>query len=93
MTIVDWKRKTTGSYYTPSELVNELVERALVPVLNERLATVSTVGYYTENNQSAFQQKLKRMPDTQAHFDESKHGRRLAAPEAHRSELVTGGYR
>lgn len=32
------ERKTTGSYYTPPELVNELVKSALVPVLEERLA-------------------------------------------------------
>lgn len=31
------ERKTTGSYYTPPELVNELVQSALVPVLGERL--------------------------------------------------------
>ena len=32
------ERKTTGSYYTPRELVNELVESALVPVIKERIA-------------------------------------------------------
>jgi hypothetical protein len=31
------ERKSTGSYYTPPELVNELVTSALVPVLEERL--------------------------------------------------------
>lgn len=31
------ERKTTGSYYTPPELVNELVKSALVPVLTSRL--------------------------------------------------------
>jgi hypothetical protein len=31
------ERKTTGSYYTPPELVNELVESALVPVVRQRL--------------------------------------------------------
>lgn len=31
------ERKSTGSYYTPRELVGELVESALVPVLEERL--------------------------------------------------------
>jgi hypothetical protein len=31
-------RKTTGSYYTPPSLVHELIESALVPVLQERLA-------------------------------------------------------
>ena len=30
-------RKTTGTYYTPPQLVNELVQSALEPVLNERL--------------------------------------------------------
>jgi len=32
------ERKTTGSYYTPPELINELVKSALEPVLAERLA-------------------------------------------------------
>uniref|UniRef100_UPI00258041F4 Eco57I restriction-modification methylase domain-containing protein n=1 Tax=Candidatus Solincola tengchongensis TaxID=2900693 RepID=UPI00258041F4 len=36
------ERKTTGSYYTPPELVNELVKSALVPVLEERLAGART---------------------------------------------------
>ena len=32
------ERKHTGSYYTPPELVRELIESALVPVLKERLS-------------------------------------------------------
>ena len=32
------ERKQTGSYYTPRELVQELIESALVPVIEERLA-------------------------------------------------------
>jgi hypothetical protein len=35
--IVGAGRKTTGSYYTPPELVNELVESALAPVMRERV--------------------------------------------------------
>ncbi|MEI8122426.1 MAG: DNA methyltransferase, partial [bacterium] len=31
------ERKTTGSYYTPPALVNELVQSALVPVIQERM--------------------------------------------------------
>ena len=31
------ERKTTGSYYTPPQLVNELVQSALEPVIRERL--------------------------------------------------------
>ena len=31
------ERKTTGSFYTPPELVNELIESALMPVVQERL--------------------------------------------------------
>jgi hypothetical protein len=31
------ERKTTGSFYTPPELVNELIESALVPVVQSRL--------------------------------------------------------
>lgn len=33
------ERKTTGSYYTPPELVNELIQSALEPVMRDRLAT------------------------------------------------------
>ncbi len=36
------ERKQTGSYYTPPELVRELVESALVPVMEERLAAAGT---------------------------------------------------
>jgi len=36
------ERKSTGSYYTPPELVNELVQSALVPVIEERLASAKT---------------------------------------------------
>ena len=36
------ERKQTGSYYTPPELVRELVESALEPVIEERLATAKT---------------------------------------------------
>ena len=35
-------RKQTGSYYTPPELVRELIESALVPVVEERLAAART---------------------------------------------------
>ncbi|OQA94640.1 MAG: putative type I restriction enzymeP M protein [Chloroflexi bacterium ADurb.Bin222] len=34
------ERKSTGSYYTPPQLVNELVRSALEPVIEERLAQV-----------------------------------------------------
>jgi len=36
------ERKSTGSYYTRPELVAELIESALVPVLNERAANAHT---------------------------------------------------
>jgi hypothetical protein len=36
------ERKTTGSYYTPPELVHELIESALVPVMQERLAAANS---------------------------------------------------
>jgi CubicO group peptidase (beta-lactamase class C family) len=36
------ERKSTGSYYTPRDLVEELVESALVPVMQERLAAAAT---------------------------------------------------
>ncbi|NVM22774.1 MAG: N-6 DNA methylase [Desulfobacterales bacterium] len=36
------ERKQTGSYYTPPELVHELVESALVPVMQDRLRSLKT---------------------------------------------------
>ena len=36
------ERKQTGSYYTPPELVRELVDSALVPVMQERLDAAKT---------------------------------------------------
>ena len=36
------ERKSTSSYYTPSELVNELIKSALVPVIQDRLAGKQT---------------------------------------------------
>ncbi len=40
--VIGSERKTTGSYYTPPELVHELIESALVPVMNERLEAANT---------------------------------------------------
>jgi hypothetical protein len=37
-------RKTTGSYYTPPELVDELVRTALVPVIEDRLHGAATTA-------------------------------------------------
>ncbi|MEI7951284.1 MAG: N-6 DNA methylase [Synechococcaceae cyanobacterium ELA182] len=36
-------RKTTGSYYTPDELVKLLIESALLPVIQERLSKAPTI--------------------------------------------------
>ena len=36
------ERKQTGSYYTPPDLVHELVGSALVPIINERLTEAGT---------------------------------------------------
>lgn len=38
------ERKTTGSYYTPPELVGELIRSALEPVIDDRLRAVAKVG-------------------------------------------------
>ena len=40
--VVGSERKQTGSYYTPPELVRELIESALVPVVEERLREAHT---------------------------------------------------
>jgi len=36
------ERKSTGSYYTPPELVNELIQSALIPVIQDRLKGAKT---------------------------------------------------
>jgi len=36
------ERKSTGSYYTPPELVNELIQSALAPTIKDRLAGAKT---------------------------------------------------
>jgi hypothetical protein len=38
------ERRQTGSYYTPPELVRELIDHALVPVMEERLAGAKTAA-------------------------------------------------
>jgi hypothetical protein len=38
------ERKTTGSYYTPPELVGELIRSALEPVIDDRLGAVAKAG-------------------------------------------------
>lgn len=37
------ERKSTGSYYTPPELVAELIDSALVPIIRERLSKAETI--------------------------------------------------
>lgn len=39
------ERKTSGSYYTPTSLVDCLLDSALDPVLNERLRNFAALGY------------------------------------------------
>ncbi|HYE32472.1 MAG TPA: N-6 DNA methylase [Methylomirabilota bacterium] len=51
-------RKTTGSYYTPPELVNELVESALVPVMNGRLQSTEPSRRRESSNPAAREQAL-----------------------------------
>mgnify|MGYP000588225425 CR=1 FL=1 len=41
---VGTERKSTGSYYTPTQLVNELIRSALEPVIQERLRGATTPG-------------------------------------------------
>jgi hypothetical protein len=47
------ERKTTGSFYTPPELVNELIESALMPVVQQRIATSKRDGTGTKTQQAA----------------------------------------
>jgi N-6 DNA Methylase len=41
--IIGSDRKSTGSYYTPPELVAQLIKTALEPVISEKLANVTTI--------------------------------------------------
>ncbi|MDZ7704224.1 MAG: N-6 DNA methylase [Trueperaceae bacterium] len=41
-------RKTTGSYYTPKALVQEIITRTLTPVLDERLSGADTLAAQTD---------------------------------------------
>ena len=38
------ERKSTGSYYTPPELVNELIKSALIPVMEDRLEEAKRIA-------------------------------------------------
>ncbi|OYD88312.1 restriction endonuclease [Nostoc sp. 'Peltigera membranacea cyanobiont' 213] len=44
-------RKTTGSYYTPPQLVQQLIKTALVPVIEEKLRSIKQQLGNSENNQ------------------------------------------
>ena len=41
--IIGSDRKSTGSYYTPPELVAQLIKTALEPVISEKLANITTI--------------------------------------------------
>ena len=41
--IIGSDRKSTGSYYTPPELVAQLIKTALEPVITEKLANITTI--------------------------------------------------
>jgi hypothetical protein len=43
------ERKSTGSYYTPQELVNELIKSALIPVIEDRLKAAESRGQGAES--------------------------------------------
>ncbi|MBD2730490.1 N-6 DNA methylase [Nostoc sp. FACHB-892] len=45
------ERKTTGSYYTPPQLVQQLIKTALVPVIEEKLRSTEQKLRNSENNQ------------------------------------------
>jgi len=53
------ERKTTGSYYTPTELINELLDSALEPVVRRAVAEARTKARTNEENpQEAAEQAL-----------------------------------
>ncbi|MGJ5630118.1 Eco57I restriction-modification methylase domain-containing protein [Nostoc sp. CALU 1950] len=43
------ERKTTGSYYTPQELVQQLIKTTLIPVIEEKLNSFHSYGLASEN--------------------------------------------
>ena len=49
ITVTGSERKTTGSYYTHSSLVNELIKSALLPVMRDRLAAAGLPVRYSNH--------------------------------------------
>ncbi|MGB5711364.1 MAG: hypothetical protein WBM44_10700, partial [Waterburya sp.] len=60
-------RKTTGSYYTPPELVAQLIKTALEPVIEERLknAQEQYKKYQDTNNNTADSQRMNSLSDSE----------------------------
>ena len=59
------ERKQTGSYYTPPELVHELIESALMPVIEDRLAKAHTAE---EREQALLSMKVCDPASGSGHF-------------------------
>jgi len=58
------ERKSTGSYYTPRELVGELIKSALEPVLQERLEEVKRMAQSTPyHGVDTFGRPILKLPD------------------------------
>jgi hypothetical protein len=60
------ERKTTGSFYTPPELVNELIESALVPVIAKRLECVQLAGAVEGRGAVGKREQAPRTPNAGA---------------------------
>ncbi len=76
-------RKTTGAYYTPSELVAQLVKSALEPVIEEKIKNTRSLALASENENKG---------ETQASLREEKNirSRALAQESALLSIKVCG---
>ena len=59
------ERKSTGSYYTPHELVSELIKSALEPVIQERLQEVKQIAQSTTPHHSVdtLRRPISKLPD------------------------------
>ena len=87
------ERKQTGSYYTPPELVRELIESALVPVIEERLAAARTPE---EKEQALLSLKICDPASGSGHFllaAARRLGRELAKVRTGEAEPAPEAYR
>jgi type I restriction-modification system DNA methylase subunit len=91
--IAGTERKSTGSYYTPPELVRELIKSALEPVIADRLAKAATRD---DKERSLLSMKLCDPASGSGHFmlaAARRLGRELARVRSGETEPNPADYR